>query len=73
MISQQLEPLVDIYVLNVNNRARCEICSKLTTTHQIEVFISHLILVFLLLTLSSQKPIGWRDWPSSSEENLGLL
>ena len=39
------------YLLKVNNRntkTRCEICSKLT----IKTHISHLVLVFLLLTLS---------------------
>ena len=58
---------VDIYLLNVNNRntrTRCEICSKLTRKtperrhRRSGVFlvnfehISHLVLVFLLLTLS---------------------
>ena len=52
---------VDIYLLKVNNRntrARCEICSKLIIKwRRSAVFIinfkdiSHLVLVFLLLTL----------------------
>ena len=57
-----------IYLLKVNNRntgTKCEICSKLTTKtperciwHRSDVFIvnfehiSHLALVFLLLTLN---------------------
>ena len=59
---------VGIYLLKVNNgntRKRCEICSKLTIKiperrkwHRSVIFIvnfehiSHLVLVFLLLTLS---------------------
>ena len=54
---------VGIYLLKVNNRntrTRCEICSKLTSVvkRRSGVFIvnsehiSHLVLVFLLLTLS---------------------
>ena len=50
-----------IYLLKVNirnTRTRCEICSKLTITtpeqhwRRSGVFISHLVLVFLLLTLN---------------------
>ena len=49
--------LACIYLLKVNNRnirTRCEICSKLTIKTIIVNFenISHLVLVFLLLTLS---------------------
>ena len=50
--------LAGIYLLKVNNRntrARCEICSKLTIDWFFIVnsdHISHLFLVFLLLTLS---------------------
>ena len=49
------------YMFKVNNRnikARCEICSKLTIKTPVCLFnfehISHLILVFLSLTLSSE-------------------
>ena len=63
-----------IYLLKVNNkntRTRCEICSKLTIKtperrqwRRSGVFIvnfkriSHLVLVFLLLTLNMQLPAG---------------
>ena len=58
-----------IYLLKVNNRntrTRCEICSKLTikTRRRSGVFIvnfehfSHLVLVFLLLTLNMWLPTG---------------
>ena len=63
------------YLLKVNNknaRTMCEICSKLTIKtperpnwHRSGVFIvnfehnSHLVLVFLLLTLSRYMPDGW--------------
>ena len=52
---------MDIYMLKVNNRntrTRCEICSKLTIKTPDGVFIvdfehiSHIALVFLLLTLN---------------------
>ena len=59
-------------VNNKNTRARCEICSKLTIKKPKQrqwrrsgVFlvsfehISHLVLVFLLLTLSSKYPLDW--------------
>ena len=57
-----------IYQLKVNNRntslTRCEICSKLTIKSCRSGFfirnfehISHLVLVFLLLTLAKQKPV----------------
>ena len=57
-----------IYLLKVNNRntslTRCEICSKLTIKSCRSGFfnvnfehISHLVLVFLLLTLAKQKPV----------------
>ena len=65
---------VVIYLLKVNNRntrTRCEICSKLTARtlerrywRRSGVFvvnfehISHLVLVFLLLTLNMQLPTG---------------
>ena len=65
-----------IYLLKVNNRntrTRCEICSKLTIKTperhhwcRSGVFIvsfeniSHLVLVFLSLTLSRQMPTGLR-------------
>ena len=45
----------DIYLLKVNNRntrTRCEICSKLTIFIVKSEHISHLVLVFLLLTLN---------------------
>ena len=64
-----------IHLLKVNNRntkTRGEICSKLTTKaperhhwRHSDVFIvnfehiSHLVLVFLLLTLSRQLPFGY--------------
>ena len=51
MISDLLQPATGVYLLKVinrNARTRCEICSKLT----IKLHISHLVLVFLLLTLS---------------------
>ena len=63
-----------IYLLKVNNRntrTRCEICSKLTIKTPERrlassgVFIvnfehiSHLVLVFLLLTLNMQLPAGF--------------
>ena len=61
-----------IYLLKVNNRntrTRCEICSKLTIKtperRRSGVFIvnfdhiSHLVLVFLLLTLNMQLPAGY--------------
>ena len=47
-----------IYLLKVNNgntRTRCEKCSKLTINFE---HISHLVLVFLLLTLSRKMPAG---------------
>ena len=56
-----------ICMLTVNNRitkTRCEICSKLTIKTPERAFIvnfehiSHLVLVFLLLTLSKQMPAG---------------
>ena len=63
-----------IYLLKVNNRntrTRCEICSKLTinTPEQRQLrlsgvfivnseHISHLILMFLLLSLNMQLPAG---------------
>ena len=56
----QINP-VGIYMFKVNNRiarTRCEICSKLTIKIPFDVFIvnfehiSHLVLVFLLLTVS---------------------
>ena len=56
---------VGIYLFKVNNRntrTRCEICSELR--HQNDVFIvnfehiSHLVLLFLLLTASKQMPTG---------------
>ena len=49
---------VGIYLLKVNNRntrTRCEICSKLTIKipeQRQNRHISHLVLVFLLLTLN---------------------
>ena len=55
-----------IYLLKVskrNTRTMCEICSKLTIKiperriYNFE-YISHLILVFLLLTLNMQLPAG---------------
>ena len=62
---------VGIYMSKVNNRntrARCEICSKLTIKTPDVFFsgvffvnfehVSHLALVFLLLTLSKQMPSG---------------
>ena len=54
---------IGVYLLKVNNRnsrIRCEICSKLTI-HFIVNFehISHLILVFLLLTLNMELPAGY--------------
>ena len=61
-----------LQVININTRARCEICSKLTINtperrqwRRFSVFIvnfehvSHLVLVFLLLTLSKQMPAGF--------------
>ena len=65
--------LASIYLLKVNNRntrTRCEICSKLTIKtperhwRRSGVFIvnfehiSHLVLMFLLLTLNMQLPTG---------------
>ena len=63
-----------IYLLNVNNRntrTRCEICSKLTIKTPVRRYwrrsgvfvvkfkpISHLVLVFLLLTLNRYMPTG---------------
>ena len=59
-----------IYLLKVskrNTRARCEICSKLTIKiperrHCIIIVnfehILHLVLVFILLTLSRKMPVG---------------
>ena len=62
------QPLPDgMYLLKVNNRnrrRRSKISSKFTKKHQNDVFIinfehiSHLVLVFLLLTLSRQMPAG---------------
>ena len=53
-------------VNNRNARTRCEICSKLTIKaperhHFIVNFehVSHLVLMFLLLTLSRQMPAGY--------------
>ena len=46
-------PLLGVYLLKVNNRntrTRCEICSKFTIVNF--EHISHLVLVFLLLTLN---------------------
>ena len=46
------------YMLKVNNRktrTKSEICSKLIVNFE---HISHLVLVFLLLTLSRKKPAG---------------
>ena len=51
-IRETLEP-AGIYLLKVNNRntkTRCEVCSKLT--RKTPENISHLVLVFLLLTLN---------------------
>ena len=57
-----------IYLLKVNNRntrTRCEICSKLTIKTGVFIVnfehISHLVLVFLLLTLNMQLPAGQRN------------
>ena len=61
-----------IYLLKINTmntRIRCEICSKLTikTSERRQAFIvnfehiSHLILVFLLLTLTMKLPTGKVD------------
>ena len=52
---------VGIYLFKVNNRntrSRCEICSKLTI--KTPEHTSHLVLVFLLLTLSSYMSTGFR-------------
>ena len=55
---------ISINVNNRNTRTRCEICSKLAIKTTINFFIvkfehiSHLVLVFLLLTLSRQLPVG---------------
>ena len=67
-----------INVININTRTRCEICSKLTvkTAERCQwrrsgVFIvnfehiSHLVLVFLLLTLNMLLPagkVGYNCW-----------
>ena len=61
-----------IYLLKVNNRntrTRCEIYSKLTRkTPERRLaslnfeHISHLVLVFLLLTLNMQLPAGFRGF-----------
>ena len=71
-----------IYLLKVNNRntrTRCEICSKLTVKtpercqwHHSDIFIvnfehiSHLVLVFLLLTLNMQLLVGFAKHQKSS-------
>ena len=60
-----------VIVSNKNSRTMCEICPKLTIKtperhqwHGLGVFIfnfeyiSHLVLVFLLLTLNTQLPVG---------------
>ena len=52
-----------IYLLKVNNRnirTRCSICSKITIKNNVVNFehISHLLLVFVLLTLNIQLPTG---------------
>ena len=57
IFSRLLEPyfLAGIYLLKVNNRntrTRYEICSKLTIKTPEREHISHLVLVFLLLTLN---------------------
>ena len=57
---------VDICLLKVDNRntrTMCEICSKLTIKTPERLFvnfehISHLVLVFLLLTLNMHLPTG---------------
>ena len=49
---------------NRNTRIRCEICSKLTIKTPGVVYfehISHLVLRFLLLTLSRWMPVGWEQ------------
>ena len=64
IVKNVIDP-IGIYIFKVNNRntrTRCEICSKLTIKNQINtppgVFIgnfehiSHLVLLFLFLTLS---------------------
>ena len=38
------------WAFKVNKTTRCEICSKLTITNQIDVFISHFVLVFPRVT-----------------------
>ena len=60
-----------IYLLQVNNRntrTRCEICSKLTI--KTSEHISHLVLVFLLLTLNMKLPAGIRQSKETLEKNL---
>ena len=63
---------VGVYLLKINNKStgtRCEICSKLTNAPERQrrsgVFIvnfrhiSHIVLVFLLLTLNMLLPAGY--------------
>ena len=73
-----------IYLLKVNNKntrtRRCDICSKLTIKtperRRSGVFIvnfasiSHLVLVFLLLTLNMQLPAGKKTCSSVSIVNF---
>ena len=51
-----------------NTRTRCEICSKLTI--KTSEHISHLVLVFLLLTLNMKLPAGIRQSKETLEKNL---
>ena len=68
-------------VNNRNTRTRCEIFSKLTIIHwrRFGVFIvnfeyiSDLVLVFLLLTLSRYMPTGNHDNPLYTECNLSYI
>ena len=75
LVANSLLSIPSIYFLKVNNRntrTKCEICSKLTIKTPerrhwrpsgvlIVKFehISHLVLVFLLLTLNMQLPAGF--------------
>ena len=75
--------LTGIYLLKVNKRntrTRCEICSKLTIRRRSGAFIvnfehiSHLVLVFLLLTLNTKLLVGNRDaFRTLSNNNEGAV
>ena len=80
---------VGIYLLKVNSintRTRCEICSNITTMTSeprhwrrpgVSIvnleYISHLVLVFLLLTLNMYLPGGWAQFHTIFTFNFNFI